>query len=319
MTEAATRDGPDGPAAPRAAASELVLVTGPSGAGRTTAIRALEDVGYETIDNIPFSLVDRLVEGGARGPVALGIDVRNRDFSVEAAQALTDRLRRDGRLAARLLYLDCAAAALVARFSETRRRHPMSPGGGVEEGVVAERALLAPLMDSADVLLDTTAFTVHDLKREVQRHFGPEGGMDLALTVQSFSFKRGMPRGLDMAFDVRFLANPHWVDALRPLTGRDAAVGGHIRDDPRFAPFYDRLRDLVLGTMPAYREEGRSHIAIGFGCTGGRHRSVYIAERLGADLAEAGWRVSTRHRELDRNSLAGLGGIAPGTLAGGRT
>ena len=288
------------------AGADLVLVTGPSGAGRSTAIHALEDAGFEAIDNMPLSLVSRLLDGGPTGPVALGVDVRNRDFSVDGALALMDALRRDPMRSVRTLYLDCAPATLVARFSETRRRHPLTPGGDIETGVLRERALLAPLMDRADILIDTTALTVHDLKREVLRHLGGDGG-GLSLTVQSFSYKRGMPRGLDMAFDVRFLRNPHWVDALRPLTGRDPSVAAHIATDSGFAPFYDRVRDLVVETLPAYRREGRAHLAIGFGCTGGRHRSVCIAEMLARDLAAAGWRVSIRHRELDREGAARSG------------
>lgn len=293
------------------ALADVVVVTGPSGAGRTTAIRALEDAGFESIDNMPLSLVERLLDAPTGQPLALSVDVRNRDFSVDAVLALVERLRRDPDRAARLLYLDCAASRLVARFSETRRRHPMAPAGDAADGVSAERALLVPLMDRADVMLDTTAMTVHDLKREVQRHFAGDG-MALALTVQSYSYKRGLPRGLDMAFDVRFLANPHWVPELRVLTGRDPAVAAHVASDPLFSGFYGRLRDLIGYALPAYRAEGRAHLAIGFGCTGGRHRSVAITERLAADLAAAGWRVSIRHRELDRSAGAATPASDPG-------
>ena len=295
-------------ATPRA---DIVLVTGPSGAGRTTAIRALEDVGYEAIDNIPLGLVGRLLEGGADRPLALGVDVRNRDFSVDATLALAERLRRDPARPSTLLYLDCDANRLVARFSETRRRHPLSPAGDVETGVRLERDLLSPLLDRAEVLVDTTAMTVHDLKAEVQRLFAGDG-RDMAVSVQSFSYKRGLPRGLDLVFDVRFLANPHWVPALRPMTGRDAGVDAHVAADPRFASFFDKMAALVLELLPAYRDEGRAHLAVGFGCTGGRHRSVVVSERLAATLVAAGWRVSSRHRELDRAAM-GQGAAVPGS------
>ena len=288
MTEDAEAEGAD-----------LVLVTGPSGAGRTTAIRALEDAGFEVIDNMPLSLVGRVLDGADERPLALGLDVRNRDFSVDAMLALTDRVRADPRRRARILYLDCAAPRLVARFSETRRRHPLAPGGDVETGVAQEREMLVPLMDRADVVIDTTALTVHELKAEVQRQIAPDGPA-LAISVQSFSFKRGLPRGLDMVFDVRFLRNPHWVAELRPLTGRDAAVAAHVDGDPRFGSFFARVRDLVIELLPGFGAEGRSHLAIGFGCTGGRHRSVAVTEKLAGALAAAGWRVSIRHRELDR-------------------
>ena len=283
-----------------AAPADLVLVTGPSGAGRTTAIHALEDVGFEAIDNLPLSLVDALLGSGPAGwPLALGIDVRNRDFSVDGALALVERLRSDPDRAVRLTYLDCAPNTLVARFSETRRRHPLAPEGDVETGVAHERELLTPLLERADVVIDTTALTPHDLKAELQAQLADDGAQ-LALTVQSFSYKRGLPRGLDIALDCRFLRNPHWVPELRGLTGRDASVAAHVAGDPRFDGFFDRTRDLLLDLLPAYRAEGRAHLAVGFGCTGGRHRSVAVAERMADALAAAGWRVSTRHRELDR-------------------
>lgn len=286
-----------------AAPQELILVTGPSGAGRTTAIHVLEDAGYEVIDNLPLSLMARLLEAGTDRPLALGLDIRNRDFSVEALLSLTARLRADPGVSVRLLYLDCAPDALVARFSETRRRHPLAPSEDAETGVAREVSVLDGLADHADIVIDTTALTVHDLKGEVLRWFSRDA-RQLAISVQSFSYKRGLPRGLDMVFDVRFLANPHWVPSLRGGTGRDAAVRAHVIADARFADFFGRMSNLVLSLLPAYREEGRAHLAIGFGCTGGRHRSVVVTEMLAATLAEQGWQVSKRHRELDRRSAA---------------
>ncbi|MEM7711821.1 MAG: RNase adapter RapZ [Pseudomonadota bacterium] len=290
---------------------DLVLLTGPSGAGRTTAIHVLEDAGWEVIDNLPLSMLRRLLDGSDR-PLALGLDVRNRDFSVDSLLDLIADLRADPRISLRLVYLDCARDTLVARFSETRRRHPLAPLEDAATGVVRELDLLAPLADRADVVIDTTTLTVHDLKDEILRWFGPTTRR-LALSVQSFSYKRGLPQGLDTVFDVRFLANPHWVRALRTGTGRDAAVRDYVRADPAFTPFYDRMVDLVLSLLPAYRDEGRAHLAIGFGCTGGRHRSVAITEMIARTLAEAGWQVSIRHRELDRRAAAdrhGRGGTA---------
>ena len=282
---------------------ELILVTGPSGAGRTTAIHVLEDAGYEAIDNLPLSMMARLLETGTDRPLALGIDVRNRDFSVDALLSLTGKLRSDPGIAVRLLYLDCAPDALVARFSETRRRHPLAPSEDAETGVARELSILDGVADHADIVVDTTSLTVHDLKDEVLRWFARDA-RQLALSVQSFSYKRGLPRGLDMVFDVRFLSNPHWVSGLRGGTGRDAAVRAHVTADPKFADFFARMSGLVLSLLPAYREEGRAHLAIGFGCTGGRHRSVAVTEMLVETLAEQGWQVSKRHRELDRRSAA---------------
>ncbi|MGC1261121.1 RNase adapter RapZ [Jannaschia helgolandensis] len=282
---------------------DLILVTGPSGAGRTTAVHVLEDAGFEVIDNLPLSLTARLLDGGTDRPLALGIDIRNRDFSVDALLSLAARLRADPTYAARLLYLDCDAATLIARFSETRRRHPLAPEEDAEVGVTRELSIIDAVADHADIVIDTTGMTVHDLKDEVLRWFGRDQRR-LAVSVQSFSYKRGVPRGLDMVFDVRFLANPHWVPELRGGTGRDAPVRKYVTSDPRFTDFYDRLSGLITSLLPAYRDEGRAHLAIGLGCTGGRHRSVAVTEMLSETLAEHGWQVSKRHRELDRRTAA---------------
>lgn len=287
--------------------TDLILVTGPSGAGRTTAINVLEDQGYEVIDNLPLSLIARLLDGGLDRPLALGIDVRNRDFSVDALLSLAARVRADPAYAAKLLYLDCTEETLIARFSETRRRHPLAPEEDAEIGVTRELSLLTGMADHADTVIDTTGFTVHDLRDEILRWFG-RGERRLAISVQSFSYKRGVPRGLDMVFDVRFLANPHWVAELRGGTGRDDRVREYVQADARFADFYTRLCGLILSLLPAYREEGRAHLAIGFGCTGGRHRSVAVTELLAEVLAEQGWQVSKRHRELDRRAAVATNG-----------
>lgn len=292
----------------------LVLVTGPSGAGRTTVIRALEDMGYEGIDNIPLSLVPRLVEGPPLDrPIALGLDARNRDFAATSLVELVDSLTRDPRVQLEVVYLDCDTNELIRRFSETRRRHPLAPAETPFEGIARERDLLAPIRVRADHLIDTTDLTPHDLKAEIGRWFGPAEAGRLAVSVQSFSYRRGLPRGVDLVFDCRFLDNPHWQPALRGLDGRDAAVQDFVRADPRFAEFYQKLQDLVLFLLPAQIEEGKAHLAIGFGCTGGQHRSVAMAEMLGAALAQAGWPVAKRHRELERK---GAGSAPVGRVSG---
>lgn len=281
----------------------LVLVTGPSGAGRTTAIRVFEDLGFEGIDNIPLSLVPRLLDGDPLGrPIVLGLDVRNRDFNATALIELIDRLTRDPRVALEVLYLDCAAAELIRRFSETRRRHPLAPADTPALGIEREIDLLAPVRVRADHLIDTSDLTPHDLKAEIARWFAPDAAGRLAVSVQSFSYKRGVPRGVDMIFDCRFLSNPHWEPALRALDGRDAPIAAFVRADPRFSEFFQKLQDLLLFLLPAHLEEGKAHLSIGFGCTGGQHRSVAVAEMVGAALAEAGWPVSKRHRELERKA-----------------
>ena len=285
---------------------ELVLVTGPSGAGRTTAINAFEDLGYEVIDNLPLSLIPRLIDGPPLGrPIALGVDVRNRDFNATALIELIDTLTRDPRVQLSLLYLDCGPDELVRRYNETRRRHPLAVAETPALGITREMDLLAPIRVRADHLIDTSGMSPHDLKAEIVDWFDRAGVPGLAVSVQSFSYKRGLPRGLDMVFDCRFLANPHWVPELRALDGRDAAVAAHVQSDPRFEEFTTRLRDLLLFLLPAHKAEGKAHLAIGFGCTGGQHRSVAVAEMMANALAEAGWSVSKRHRELERRSASG--------------
>lgn len=283
----------------------LVLVTGPSGAGRSTAIDALEDLGFEVIDNLPLSLVPRLIEGAPLGrPIALGLDVRNRDFNVAALIELIDVLTADPRVALEVIYVDCAASVLIQRYSQTRRRHPLAPAETPAEGVAREIDLLAPIRARADQLIDTTEMSPHDLKAELAQWFDPGVGERLAVSLQSFSYKRGMPRGVDMVFDCRFLRNPYWEQGLRDLDGRDPSVEAYIRGDARFAEFYGRLSDLITFLLPAMVEEGKAHLAIGFGCTGGQHRSVAVAEILAKALAEAGWPVSKRHRELERRAAS---------------
>ena len=283
----------------------IVLVTGPSGAGRTTAINALEDLGYEVIDNLPLSLVERLTEGSALPrPVALGLDVRNRDFNATALIELIDRLTRNPAVALDVIYLDCRPEELIRRYAQTRRRHPLAPAETPAEGIEREIDLLAPIRVRADVLIDTTEMSPHDLKADIARWFGRGEASRLAVSLQSFSYKRGLPRGVDMVFDCRFLANPHWVPELRDLDGSDPRVLAHVEADPRFAVFFEKLADLVKFLLPAQLQEGKAHLAIGFGCTGGQHRSVAVVEKLAKRLAEQGWPVAKRHRELERRSAA---------------
>jgi RNase adapter protein RapZ len=280
-------------------AHHVVLVTGASGAGRTTAIRALEDFGYEAIDNLPLGLIPRLIAGGPLDhPLALGIDVRTRDFSADTLAEAVDALVADPRLDVELLFLDCRAGVLARRYSETRRRHPMAGDDSTIQGIEREIELLAPIRARADVLIDTSDLSVHELKSEIQHWLGMEEGEALSVSVQSFSYKRGVPRGLDLVLDVRFLQNPHWQPDLRPLTGLDDRVAAHVAEDPRYEEFLARVTDLLRFLLPAYAAEGKAHLAVGFGCTGGRHRSVALTETVAKALAAEGWRVSIRHREL---------------------
>ncbi|MDH2328544.1 RNase adapter RapZ [Cereibacter sp. SYSU M97828] len=279
---------------------ELVLVTGPSGAGRSTAINALEDLGYEVIDNLPLSLVPRLIDGPPVGPIALGLDIRNRDFNATALIELIDRLTRNPAVSLEVLYVDCGVEELSRRYNQTRRRHPLA--ATPTEGIAREIDLLAPVRVRADNLIDTTEMSPHDLKAEIGRWYDRGSHARMSVSIQSFSYKRGVPRGVDMIFDCRFLNNPHWIPALREQDGRDAAVAEYIAADERFAPFFAKVRDLVLFLLPAQLDEGKAHLTIGFGCTGGQHRSVALAEMLGNVLAQQGWPVSKRHRELERRA-----------------
>ncbi|NSX54497.1 RNase adapter RapZ [Parasulfitobacter algicola] len=287
--------------------NRIVLVTGPSGAGRSTTINVLEDAGFEAIDNLPLSLLPRLLDGPPLlRPMALGIDVRNRDFSATALIEMIDKLRDMPNLTSELLYIDCRTDVLLRRYSETRRRHPMAPGESPEQGITRELDLLAPIRARADVLLDTSNLTPHDLRADIEKWYAPGGIVQLAISIHSFSYKRGLPRGIDMVFDCRFLRNPYWDESLRAMTGQSSQVADYIAADDRFTPFFDHVNSLAQMLLPAYIDEGKAHFSIGFGCTGGQHRSVAVAEQLAKALADADWQVSIRHRELERHAGAAV-------------
>jgi UPF0042 nucleotide-binding protein len=304
---------PSGGAAPAAPVQRVILVTGMSGAGKTSALKILEDMGYEAIDNVPLSLLGSLVAaprvGGKkreRPPLAIGVDIRTRDFSVDSIIEELATLAAETAVRVSVLYLDCEDDALGRRYVETRRRHPLAVDRPVADGIDLERRLLSPLRDRADVTLDTTGITLGDLKRTLQGQFGLQAHPVLSIQVTSFSFRRGLPREADLVFDVRFLTNPYYQPDLRLLTGLDAAVGEYIEGDKDFETFFDGLTGLLQPLLPRYVAEGKSYLTIAIGCTGGRHRSVFVAGRLAAwlekqgdgDLAGQGRRVHLRHRDL---------------------
>lgn len=283
---------------------QVVLVTGPSGAGRSTAIRVLEDLTYETVDNLPLRLVPVLLREGPTGQaLVLGLDVRNRDFNPSRLADMIETLRGDPHLSVELLYLDCRSDVLVRRYSETRRRHPLAPEDTAANGIDRELAMLAPLRANADILIDTSDLTPHDLRDEIVRRLSLEDSRRMALTIHSFSYKHGMPPGLDMVLDCRFLRNPHWQPDLRMMDGRDAAVQDYIQADPLYDGFFARVLALAEYLLPAYFNEGKSHLALAFGCTGGQHRSVAMTERLSGVLAADGWDVAVQHHELQRRGI----------------
>ncbi len=281
--------------------NRIVLVTGPSGAGRSSTLNVLEDAGFEAIDNIPLRMLVALLDApGQVRPLALGIDPRNRDFSTDRVNDLMAEIRMRPNLTVELLYLDCSTEVLLRRFSETRRRHPLAASDSPAEGIQREKELLAAVRARADVLIDTTELNVHQLRVEVEQYFAVGGTHHLSISVQSFSYKRGLPRSADMVFDCRFLRNPYWQPELRPQNGTDAAVAAYVAEDPLFAAYTKQVLDLSLLILPACKKEGKSHISLAFGCTGGQHRSVCLAEQHALRLADRGWQVSIRHRELDQ-------------------
>lgn len=280
---------------------QLLLVTGLSGAGKSTTLDVLEDLGWETIDNFPVRLLKRLVAmpEEPRGPLAIGFDSRTRGFVPADIIALVKDLSQRPDIALTFLFLDCAGHELERRFNETRRRHPMAADRPVQEGIAAERELLDPLRRWAEVMIDTSAMTSNDLQGQIRKLFGTQtGAAAMTLTLSSFGFARGMPPLADLVFDMRFLDNPHWVPELRAQTGQDAAVGTHIEGDPAFADVFARIRDLLLVLLPRYQAQGKPYVHVAFGCTGGRHRSVFTAERMAQCLREAGFSPTLRHRNL---------------------
>jgi UPF0042 nucleotide-binding protein len=282
----------------------VLLVTGMLGAGKTTALRVLEDLGWEIVDNFPIRLLDGLIESapdaqsGNRTPLAIGFDSRTRGFDPVRVIAQVKALEQRGDVHLNTLFLDCASKELERRYNETRRRHALAADAPASTGIRAERELLAPLRRWADQLIDTTEFTSNDLQRVIRERFASTANEEMTVTVSSFGFSRGMPPVADLVFDMRFLDNPHWDPELRPLTGQDQAVGDYIRKDPAFDEAFARIRDLILLLLPRYQAQGKSYVHIAFGCTGGRHRSVFTAEQIAAALREAGFSPTLLHRNL---------------------
>ncbi|HWK47598.1 MAG TPA: RNase adapter RapZ [Stellaceae bacterium] len=296
--------GPNG-AGPNGAGSEsarVLMITGMSGAGRSSCLKILEDIGYEAVDNLPLSLLPPLISMpcAADRSVAVGIDIRTRDFGVAPLVAEIDKLARARGIDARLIFLDCDDESLARRYTETRRRHPLAGDRPVMDGIRLERERVSPLRERADLVIDTSALRPADLKRLLHGNFALNDQPGLALFVTSFSFRHGLPREADMVFDVRFLDNPYYDPALRPLTGRDPAVAAHVAADPSFPGFFGGLTGLLQPLLPRFDGEGKSYLTIAVGCTGGRHRSVFVAEHLGQWLRQQGQRVTVDHRDVDR-------------------
>ncbi len=285
----------------------ILLVSGLSGAGKTTALKTLEDMGWEVVDNLPLMLLDRLLDtplpaghGTADDrPLALGIDARTRGFDANAIVQRIKALRERHGHDIETLFLDCSGTELERRFAETRRRHPLALDRPAADGIARERELTEPLRRWASQVIDTTSFTSNALQQEIRSRFSREGLSEPVLTILSFGFSRGVPRNADLMFDMRFLRNPHWDDALRPMTGLDPHVAAYIREDPAYEAAVGRIEDLLVTLLPRYAESGKTYITVAFGCTGGRHRSVHVADRVARHLQAAGFSPTVLHRNIE--------------------
>jgi UPF0042 nucleotide-binding protein len=277
----------------------LVIVTGLSGSGKSYVNKCLEDMGYFCVDNLPLELVEPLLSQISAPRVGVILDVRNPDFAARFPEILSRlRARAPGT---RLLFLDASEESLIRRFSETRRPHPLSEGRSLLQSLRSERAMLEEVRAGADVVVDTSDMTVHELRSFIQKTFvGDPARARMVVSATSFGYKFGVPHDIDLLFDVRFLANPHFVPELRPKTGLDPAVAAYIEKDPETARFLARMGEFLDYLLPLYEREHKSYLSIGVGCTGGKHRSVYVAERLAAMLKERGYPVRVSHRDATR-------------------
>lgn len=290
------------------APQRILLVTGLLGAGKTTALKVLEDLGWETIDNFPMRLLGRLLATRPSGedlkaPLVIGFDSRTRGFDPQAIIEQVKRLSARGDTEVTTLFLDCSGTELERRYNETRRRHPMAQDRPVIQGVAAESELLEPLRRWADVVISTADFSANQLQQAIRDRFAPIADRGTTITISSFGFARGTPPLADFMFDVRFLDNPHWIDDLRPLTGQDDAVAAHIRADPAWPAAFGHIRDLLLLVLPRYTAQGKAYLNIAVGCTGGRHRSVFTAEEIAKALRVAGFAPTLLHRNLAARAI----------------
>ncbi|SCA58228.1 conserved hypothetical protein [Candidatus Terasakiella magnetica] len=279
---------------------KILIVTGLSGAGITTSLKILEDMGYETIDGVPLSLITQLV--GKPAPLAIGVDIRTRGFGVEPLLEELDQLKETNNLDLSLVFMDCDDEIIERRYVETRHRHPLADERPVSDGIRHERQILSPLLERSNLVIDTTNMAIKDCKRILQGNFALNDQKSLSIFVTSFSFKKGIPREADLVFDVRFLRNPYYDTNLRPLNGQDDAVGDYIEKDEGFKGFMENLENLIAPLLPRYSAEGKSYLTIAIGCTGGQHRSVYIARKLCNWLNETGENAQLQHRELTKSS-----------------
>lgn len=274
----------------------ILIVTGLSGAGISSALKNLEDLGYEVFDNFPLTMIDPLLHDSCKTdcPIAIGIDTRTRGFDPKAVLASARQL------GASLLFLTADEGVLQKRYTATRRRHPLAKDRPVIDGIRKERELLHHVKAKADLIIDTSGLSVHDLRRALEGHYRLENQGKLTVTLISFGFRWGLPREADIVMDVRFLQNPHWVKELNPLSGKDPAVGAYIQKDENFPPFIKRFKEMIGPLLPRYVHEGKSYLTIAIGCSGGRHRSVFMTEQLKIWLEAQGFISHVFHRDIER-------------------
>lgn len=287
----------------------ILLVSGLSGAGKTTALKTLEDMDWEVVDNLPLSLLDRLLDaplpvdqGGKDRPIAIGIDARTRGFNPASIVQRIKSLRDKNGTTIETLFLDCSGSELERRFTETRRRHPLAQDRPAADGIARERELLDPLRRWSTHIVDTTAMTTNALQQEIRNRFSSAHASQPVFTLMSFGFARGMPRNADLVLDMRYLRNPYWDETLRPKTGLDPEVGAYIATDPVYEESLGKIESLLSTLLPRYQEQGKAYVTIAFGCTGGQHRSVHVAERVGKYLRKAGFSPTVLHRNLESAS-----------------
>jgi len=287
--------------------NSILLITGISGAGKSSALNILEDLGYEVVDNLPFPLIPNLIEhvqnnpsATTKRPLAICADIRTRQFDISTFEKeIFPKIKKYG-FSTRFLFIDCDDQILMQRFSETRRRHPLRENFSISESLSIERSQLAWLRDLADIVLDTSTMTIPDLRRLLKGYFSSEHRQALELSILSFSYKYGLPPESDLVFDVRFLRNPYYVKLLKSLTGNDDPVKKYIEEDSSFSPFFDSILSLVLSLLPSYILEGKSYLTVSIGCTGGKHRSVHVANSLYKGIQDNGWEANLYHRELSK-------------------
>ncbi len=297
----------------------ILLVTGLSGAGKSTVLKTLEDMGWEAVDNFPIRLAGPLLDipgGGGRSapsiPLALGFDSRTRGFKVEQLIKQIKSLQKNPDLNILTLFLDCSGTEIERRYAETRRRHPLAQDRPAIDGISQERMMMEPLRQWAETVIDTTKLSAHELQNEIRERFNSEATPHSTVTITSFGYSRGVPHNADLVFDLRFLRNPHWDNDLRPMTGLDPQVSAYVESDPEYPEAMAKIRDLLSFLLPLYDGQGKAYVNIAFGCTGGRHRSVHVAEQFGKWLRDEGFSPTVAHRNLTSRPIDALEGPANG-------